>query len=179
MKSTTYPTKAVRQSFALSYTTLKKDLTVHANYKLNNAETSEDLVQVTFMKTWAYLVKGGQIHLMRAFLYHVLNDLITDEYRKKKSVSLDALMDDGYEPTAAKDEEELLYAHFDAAAVIRLISKLPPKYQKIMYLRYVQNLTLTEMAAETGQSKNTLAVQSHRGLEKVKEIFRSEAKGTI
>lgn len=173
--TTTYPTKSVRQSFALSYTTLQKDLTVHANYKLNNTETSEDLVQVTFMKTWNYLVRGGQIHLMRAFLYHVLNDLITDEYRKKKSVSLDALMEEGFEPATLTNDAEQHMQSIDGAAIIKLIEKLPPKYRNIMRMRYVDNLTIAEMAVRTGQSKNTTAVQAHRGLEKIKVLYAEEA----
>jgi len=32
---------------------------------------------------------------MRAFLYHILNDLIVDEYRKHKASSLTLLMEKG------------------------------------------------------------------------------------
>jgi DNA-directed RNA polymerase specialized sigma24 family protein len=38
-------------------------------------------------------------------------------------------------------------------------------------MRYVQDLYLKEMALLTGQSKKTLAVQVHRGLKKLKELY--------
>lgn len=62
-------------------------LNKHSYFKLGNRSQSTDLVQDTFIKTWSYLVKGGKIEVMKAFLYHVLNNLIVDEYRKRKTVS--------------------------------------------------------------------------------------------
>jgi len=146
-----------------------KGLNRHAFFKLHNRETGEDLVQDTFMKTWKYLVKGGKIEIMKAFLYHVLNNLIVDEYRKNKTASLDVLLEKGFEP--GKDYSERLMNVLDGKAAIILIQRLPERYQKVMRMRYVQDLTLTEMALITGQSKNTIAVQLHRGLEKLKLLY--------
>jgi RNA polymerase sigma-70 factor (ECF subfamily) len=149
-----------------AYKDFEKGLNVYAYYKLHDRGTSEDMVQVTFMKTWGYLVKGGKIETMRAFLYHVLNNLIVDEYRKRKTTSLDVLLEKGFEP--AVDESKQLFNIIDGKKAIMLIPHLPKKYHKIMKMRYVQLLSLKEMAELTGQSKNTIAVQAHRGLEKLK-----------
>ena len=66
----------------IAHNDYEKGLNARAFFKLSNHETGEDLVQHTFMKTWIYLVKGGKIEIMKAFLYHILNNLIVDEYRK-------------------------------------------------------------------------------------------------
>lgn len=139
------------------------------NYKLSDHELGDDLVQDTFMKTWSYLVRGGKIEMMRAFLYHVLNNLIIDEYRKNKNISLDILVEKGFEPSII--ESERLSNIFDGKEAIFLIARLPKTYQKVMRLRYVQDLTLEEISLVTGQSKNTIAVQTHRGLEKLKILY--------
>ena len=146
-----------------------KGLNAHAYFKIRDTATSEDLVQDTFMKTWIYLAKGGQIDLMKAFLYHILNNLIIDEYRKHKTSSLDVLLENGFEPAA--EESAPLTFILDGKAVLLLIKKLPKPYQKVMQMKYVQNLSLTEMALITGQTKNTIAVQAHRGLEKLKDLY--------
>jgi len=129
----------------------------------------EDLVQDTFMKTWSYLVKGGKIDVMKAFLYHVLNNLIIDEYRKKKTASLDVLLEKGFEP--GKDPSERLLNALDGKAALLLIQQLPDRYRKVLNMRYVQDLSLSEMSLLTGQSKNAMAVQVHRGLEKLKLLY--------
>ena len=76
----------------------EKGLNTRAFFKVSDHAIGEDLVQETFMKTWSYLVKGGKIDVMKAFLYHVLNNLIVDEYRKRKTTSLDVLLEKGFEP---------------------------------------------------------------------------------
>jgi len=38
-------------------------------------------------------------------------------------------------------------------------------------MRYLEDLTIGEMATITGQTKNSLTVQLHRGLEKLKVLY--------
>lgn len=147
----------------------EKGLNSHAFFKVHNRATGEDLVQDTFMKTWKYLVKGGKIDVMKSFLYHILNNLIVDEYRKRKTTSLDVILEKGYEP--GEDNSERLMDALDGKTAIIMIQRLPKKYQKVMRMRYVQDLSLKEMSVVTGQTKNTIAVQLHRGLAKLKLLY--------
>lgn len=149
-----------------------KGLRSHAFFKIHNQMISEDLVQDTFMKTWKYLIRGGKIDVMRAFLYHTLNCLIIDEYRKHKTTSLDLLLENGFEPSAPITDN--LATLFDEKTVLILIQHLPEKYQEVMRMRYTQDLSLGEMSVMTGQTKNTTAVQLHRGLEKLKVLYGNQ-----
>lgn len=150
-----------------------KGLAVHAFFKLHNQVLSTDLVQDTFVKTWGYLVKGGKIETMKAFLYHTLNNLIIDEYRKKKSVSLDVMLEKGFD--LGRDDTERLIDALDGKSASVLIMRLPVAYQKVMRMRYVQDLSLAEMSLITGNTKNALAVKVHRGLEKLKVLYHRAA----
>ncbi len=60
---------------------------------------AKDLVQETYMKTWNSMVKGEDIHNIRAFFYKILGNLVVDHYRKKKTLSLDRLSEVGFEPS--------------------------------------------------------------------------------
>ena len=146
-----------------------KGLNVHAFFKVHDKAMGQDLVQDTFIKTWAYLVKGGKIDTMKAFLYHILNHLIIDEYRKRKATSLDVLLEEGFEPSAG--DFSRIFDVMDGKAAFLLIQRLPEKYKRIMRMRYLQDFSLKEMSLVTGQSKNALAVQVHRGLEKLKLLY--------
>jgi RNA polymerase sigma-70 factor (ECF subfamily) len=148
----------------------KKDLNSYAYYKLHDSAKGEDLVQDTFTKTWIYLVKGGKIILMRAFLYHVLNNLIVDEYRKQnhKSESLDFLLEKGFEP---KDEQsERLINFLDGREMMQHISELPLNYKTIMHMRFSESMSLKDISAIIGQTKNSIAVKIHRGMQKLKVL---------
>ena len=161
-----------KEELTVAHHDYQKGLNAHAFFRVHNGPTSEDLVQDTFLKTWKYLVKGGKIDMMKAFLYHVLNNLIVDEYRKHKTTSLDALIEEGYEPTT--DRPERLLDVLDGKAATFLIKNLPKKYQKVMRMRYVQDLSLEEISMLSKQSKNTIAVQLHRGLKKLKQLYNHE-----
>jgi RNA polymerase sigma-70 factor (ECF subfamily) len=156
-------------ALSLAYSNFSKGLNLHAFYKIKNKEMCSDLVQETFMKTYVYLLKGDEIIFMRAFLYHVLNNLIIDEYRKKKNLSLDELIEKGYEPSS--DEEERLINFLDGEKAMSLIEKLPEKYKECITMKYVDDLSLEEMSLMTGQTRKTLAVQVHRGLKKLKVLY--------
>jgi RNA polymerase sigma-70 factor (ECF subfamily) len=164
--------KRLQAILTVAHRDYEKGLNARAFFKVSNREISQDLVQDTFIKTWSYLVKGGKIEIMKAFLYHVLNNLIVDQYRKHKTSSLDLLMEKGFEP--ADNEAKIFSEILDGKKALLLIARLPKKYQKIMRMRYVEDLTLKEMSMITGQSKNTIAVQAFRGLELLKALHKEK-----
>lgn len=157
-----------------AYFDFQKGLNKYASFKVQGNDLSVDLVQDTFIKTWTYLAKGGEVVKMKAFLYHVLNGLIIDEYRKHKASSLDILIENGFEPKDMSFERETDI--FDGKVAVLLIEKLPRNYQKIMRMRYIQDLSLAEIALILGKTKNTTAVQAHRGLEKLKVLYNHESE---
>lgn len=165
--------KSNRQILTAAHDDFAGELSRYANLKLHNLVLSDDLVQTTFMKTWMYLQSTGKIDLMRAFLYHVLNRLIIDEYRKKKTISLDLLSEKGFELEASKPE--MMASVIDARALTALIQKLPEKYRVIITMRYIKELSLKEMCVITKTSQNTMSVQLHRGLAKLKLLSAMES----
>lgn len=165
-------TKQNNIDLTLTHRAYEKGLNLHAFFKTNDRAMSKDLVQETFLKMWKYQVKGGKIEIMKAFLYHVLNHLIVDEYRKHKTTSLDLLVEKGFEPTSTNPKN--LFDVLDGKAALFLIQRLPENYRKVMRMRYVQDLSLEEISLITGQSKNTIAVQTHRGLEKLKLLYNAK-----
>ena len=163
-----------RAELSAAHTDFAKGLNSRAYFKVHDHARGEDIVQDTFMKTWTYLVKGGKIEMMKAFLYHILNNLIIDEYRKHKTTSLDFMVEKGFEPSLG--DSDRLVDMLDGKAAMILIARLPEKYQKVMRMKYVQDLSHEEMALITGLTKNALAVQLHRGLEKLKILYEPGKK---
>lgn len=159
----------IKTEITAAYRDHNKSLIARAFFKTGSRVTGEDVVQETFMKTWTYLVKGGKIETMKAFLYHILNNLIVDEYRKRKTTSLDVMMEKGFD-TSDENAERLVNA-LDGKAAMFLIQRLPQKYREVMRMKYIQLLSLKEMALITGRPKNALAVQVHRGMKKLKLLY--------
>jgi RNA polymerase sigma-70 factor, ECF subfamily len=164
--------KTQQALLSMAHSEYRKQLKRYSLSKVSNPQLAEDLVQDTFLRAWNYLLKGGKVDTMKSFLYQILHRLIIDEYRRgKRTSSLDDLVEKGFEPSQSGEEFEHISNVLDGKAMMLLINKLPDRYRKVLTMRYVDNLTIEEMAARIGQSKNTVAVQIHRGLVKLKEIF--------
>lgn len=167
--------KILRQSIlTTAHHDYAKGLNAYAFFKVSDHDIGEDLVQDTFTKTWKYLVKVGKIHTMKAFLYHTLNNLVIDQYRKKKTNSLDTLMEKGFDIGTGDVED--LFDSLDGKAAVLLILRLPEPYQKIIQMRFMRHLSLDEMALISGKTKNTMSVQIHRGLEKLKVLYNDTTR---
>jgi hypothetical protein len=67
-----------------------------------------------------------------------------------------------------------LFIVIDGEKASLLILRLSKTYQKVMRMRHMQDLSLSEISLITGQSKNAVAVQLHRGLEKLKVLYHDE-----
>jgi len=141
----------------------------HAFFRVSDAERAKDIVSDTFMRTWDYLVKGNTIDNFRPFLYRTLNHLIIDEYRKKKSESLDALLDDHDVPEGVFSEltegslEEVEFS-LDAKRIPLLLEHMPKKHQDVVVMRFVDGLLPAEIADILGEPVNTVSVRIHRGV---------------
>ncbi|MEX0910433.1 MAG: sigma-70 family RNA polymerase sigma factor [Candidatus Paceibacterota bacterium] len=144
-------------------------LSKRALFKTSDVDVSQDIVQMTFMKTLLYLRKGGKIKTMQYFLNHILNNLIIDEYRKRKTISLDSLLEKGFK-ISSEDSEQMIDI-LDGKKAILLIPLLPKRYRTVIHMRYVQNLKYKEISLLTNQLPNTAAVQVHRGLAKLKILY--------
>lgn len=130
------------------------------------------------MRFWDTLVQGKPVVNDRAFLFTIARNLIIDWYRKKKSVSLEALGEssDGEErdvldtlvlEDAGQEKEEF---NAEGRYVIEKIKELDPQYQHILYLRFVEDMKPKEIAEILGESVNVVSVRITRAIEKLRGI---------
>ena len=107
---------------------------------------------------------------MKAFIYRTANNLVIDYYRKKKTDSLDALSDDGFDPMG--DSEEEIIHESEVGIARQVLEKLPPDDREILVFRYIDGLSIKEIAEAIEESENVVSVRLHRALQKAKKIFK-------
>jgi RNA polymerase sigma-70 factor, ECF subfamily len=161
-----------KQAFLKAYDLHADTLFRHCLFKVSDRELAKDLLQETFVKVWTYVAKGKEIDNMRAFLYKTLNNLVIDEYRKKKNFSLDLLAEDGFDPVAGNLPNT--FDMIDGERAIKLLAKLDDPYKDAVFLRYVNGLEISEIVEITGQTENAVSVHIHRGLKKLKELYEGQ-----
>lgn len=163
--------KELEKSFLAAYDEHADALFRHCLIRVRDREAAKDIVQDTFAKTWLYLADGKEIEYMRAFLYRVANNLIVDSSRKKKSSSLDAMMEeDGFEV-----RDESIREPIDKPALqeaLTMLKSLDEIYRTAITMRYLDEMTPREIAAALGVSENVVSVRIHRGIERLAKLMR-------
>ncbi len=159
-----------QQKFIQLYDQLSNKIFRHLYFRVNDREKAKDLMQETFMKTWAYMQKRSDIENPQAFLYKVATNLAIDESKKKKLISLEEMMEEGFSPS---NKEEIIHlkCKMDIKDLLKVINELSVNYKNIIILRYVDELTIPEMATILDQSENYISVNIHRALQQLRKIL--------
>jgi len=137
----------------------------------SDRELAKDLTQETFTKVWEYLLRGKVVEQIRPFLYRVATNLVIDHRRKKRpQISLEFAMEEGSD-FEAKEGRENIEMGFDGEYALKQLNKLDDKYKQALTLRYIENMSIKEIAESTGESETNISVRLHRGMEKLKNSF--------
>ncbi len=170
------------RQFGEAYERYSDELFRHCSLRLSDRERAVEITQETFLKVWQYMERGEEVREIRPFLYRTLHNLIIDEYRKMKSLSLEALVqhDEGggdIESLMPADESNTLEAainRFEGGRALEALKKLPDTYREVLVMRYVDQLSPKEIGDAIGESENAVSVRVHRGLKKLKSILEPE-----
>ncbi|HVW66112.1 MAG TPA: RNA polymerase sigma factor [Candidatus Peribacteraceae bacterium] len=160
---------SVEQEFLTAYDQYADAIFRHCYFRVFDRERGKDLMQEVFMRAWEYLCKGEKVLNMRAFLYRIANNLIVDESRKRKETSLEKLQEEGFDP--GKDETPRMHSRIEHSRVIKKLGGLDDHYRDIIIMRYINDLSPSEIAEVTGESANTVSVRIYRGLKQLRSLL--------
>lgn len=158
----------IKQQYLEHYNELSPALYRFFVFQTSNTEIASDLLQDTFLKTWEYIAQGKPIQNLRAFLYQVARNILTDYRRKKKSSSLESLTETGLDFESETDILEEESIGDDVRYVIESFKILDTEQKELIILRYVEDKSVKEIAEILQERPNTISVKIHRAIEKLK-----------
>lgn len=161
------------QQYLVWYDEYADALFRHCFFRISNREDALDIVQETFMRTWQWVIDGKEIRHPKAFLYRIATNLIIDRSRKKRSLSLDLLHEQGFDPKS-RDRQEATNAAIDFVRVFeRLDSSMDAKYREVLLLRYMDGFKPKEIARMLGESENVISVRIHRAMKQAQQLLQA------
>jgi RNA polymerase sigma-70 factor (ECF subfamily) len=141
--------------------------------KTKNRDQALDMTQEAFMKFWEYLARSTEIDNPRALLYRIANNLIIDSYRKKKDVLVEDYSAQPLQQELVNDPRSRMENKIDGEFAIELLHELPELTREIITLKFLDNLSVSEIATIVDRDSKTVSVYLHRGLKKLNEILES------
>ena len=171
----------LQKQFTNAFEAYSDELFRHASMRLKDRDRALELSQECFVRAWEYAQRGEEIRELRPFLYPTLRHLILDEYRRKKPVSLEALVegDEGRDveamlPSDDSNTLETAIERFDGKRALAALEELPDLYRETLSLRYVEGLSPKEIGEIVGETENAVSVRIHRGLKKLKTLLEPD-----
>lgn len=146
-------------------------------FKVANREEAEDIVSTVFLKTWHYLVehKPGEVQSFSGLVYRIARNCLVDFYRAKAhnpSVPLENAVDMG----AIDGQFQAAENRIEVQPILQVISQLKREYQEVLLLKYVDDLSVGEIAEILDKTQTNVRVTLHRALKLAKERLDSQTK---
>jgi len=171
------PTEAELQSYYDLHKRYYGEL-IHIGVKLGwNREDLKDIINQMFLDL---IDKGVQVKSIinpKAYLHTVLHRKLIDYSRKNKKAKQmrDFFMSEDLYETGidGKIEEEQELAEI-TKRIVAIYQTLPARCQKVIFLKFYEGLTTTQIAAKTGLSSRTVYNNLFEGLKRITKIHRSK-----
>ncbi len=149
---------------------------------IRNVDDAEDLTIEAFAKAFKNLHKFNPEFTFSTWLFRIATNNCIDFMRKKKlnttSIS-GTYKDDAGENVDMEFKDNNLNPMEEAikvqkvALVQSIVTKLPPKYQTLVKLRYFEELSYEEIAVELKAPLGTVKAQLHRARELLYDLVKN------
>lgn len=140
---------------------------------LSDEDLAEDCVSETFSRFLQIVRRGGgPKDNVRAYLYRMAHNWITDHYRRQP-VPMVPLEDHAHEQRDAGTAQEVFQA-LERERVRQALLKLPPDQQQVIHLRFLEDWSHAEIAELLGRSIEATRSLQYRALAALRQILLVE-----
>lgn len=163
--------KGEATAFGLLYDHYQPQIYRFILLKVSRREEAEDLTHQVFMSAWQNI--GSYRHLgypFSSWLYQIARNQVIDHYRTRKpDVELEAAEMEGV--FANSNSQTITENRLELEKVMAAIAKLKPAYQDIILMRFVEELSLKEVAAALDRSEGAVKLLQHRAVRQLKSLL--------
>lgn len=167
------------QMFEDLYESFSDALFRYCFFRIGEREDAIDIVEESFTRLWAQIRSGKEIPNLKPYLLVICRNMIIDWYRKKKPLSLNALME-GSEfeaPFDIADPDALnIEIAVDGKRALSAIKEVSLAYREVLYLRFVEDMPPRDIAEILNITGNIVSIRITRGLQELRQVLRIENK---
>jgi len=140
--------------------------------KVNSEAITQDLCSETFLRGWEAFKGNQKIENPQAFLYRIARNLVIDYYREKGRTQV---VSTEYTPIIDPNPglEERVALNSDLEQIKGALVNLKEDYQNVIIWRYLDDLSIPEVAKLMEKSEQTTRVTLHRALKALKNEIKS------
>jgi len=154
-----------RAAFGLLYERYVERIFNYVYYRTGNLHDAEDLTARVFQRAMNHIQNYTDRGVpFSAWLYRIAHNLVANWHRdrsRKQEIPLDDLP---VLPARGDHPERNLVRSQEQDALLRLIRRLPPERQNLLILKFVENMSNSEIGQIMGRSEGAVKSLYHRTL---------------
>lgn len=144
-------------------------------FKVSGHEEAEDVTSDVFLKVWHHINEGKDIKSFSGLLYKTARNSIIDLYRSKSRQENPLLLSELDDESKVGDNGqwyEDMETMLSVKDTVSAIKKLKQEYQEVLTLKYIDELTIDEIAQIMEKKKTAVRVLLHRAIKKLNTILK-------
>jgi RNA polymerase sigma-70 factor (ECF subfamily) len=161
------------EALAQVYDRYSPGLYRYAMRLVGDEDLAEECVAETFNRFLAALKGGrGPQRYLKAYLYRVAHNWITDYYRRQPPPTLPLEPERLHNPGA--DPQQILARQMDAERVRKALRLLTPEQRQVVVLKYLENWDNKEIAEAVSKQVGAVKALEHRALRSMRRLMIKE-----
>ncbi len=159
--------KGDQEAFAKIYDLYVTPIYRYIFYKVSDSDV-EDLTEILFLKAWENIrkYKKRKNTSFKSWLFRIAHNLVVDHYRlNREHASLDPWISDTKKEA---DPARLAQDSLNNEQLKMAISKLKRGYQQILILKFINDLSNTEISEVLKKSEGSVRILQFRALKALK-----------
>ena len=142
-----------------------------------DADDAFDVSQESVLKLYRALPKFRQEASFSTWVYRITRNAALDFLRKKRaSLSLEALYEQGLEPLAAENIERRVILSDENRALEKMIEELPAQLREVILLRDVDGYSYEEIAQILQTALGTVKSRLYRAREMLRKKWKEHGE---
>lgn len=141
---------------------------------LGDPDEAQDVAQETFLRAWKHLRRFDPTRPLRPWLLSIAANLASNQRRSAGRYVSALIRAFRSEPASSAGVEEGSTRHMEANDLWKAVQQLSMSDQKIIYLRFFLELSVTETAEALNVAEGTVKSRLSRALERLRVIIRQD-----
>lgn len=164
-----------KEAFVKVYDEHVADIHRFVYFKIGRRDEADDLTSIIFLKAWNHIQNKTleDAKTLRALLYKIARNAIVDYFRDQSRPGAISLDDEDNPVDVAADQADPGMQMDEAREMEQIRQKLPllkEEYREMIIMRFINDLSLDEIAEITGKNKGAVRVSLHRALNALREL---------
>src|SRR3989338_8438418 len=146
-------------------------------FKVSTHQDAEDLTSEVFLRMWHYVIETEEsIQNLKALLYKTARNLVIDFYRRR--ATREFTMEDEALMNVEDDRQQSLLSKIETKAEMKnielVLRKMKDEYREVIILKFIEELSISEIAKILDKSKGAVRVLLHRALKVVRDLLAKD-----